>query len=81
MGELTAARRDASAYANPAGHGRNPTPTKMHAIISRKDGSRGPACGIWSHDETTEEPASGLLESEKCAKPGCRSEFAKANDA
>lgn len=74
--ELIAARRDATFYANPSGFGNNPRPTVMHAIVTRKDGSRGPACGIPLHDEDTEEPASGLLETEKCSRPGCRHAFA-----
>lgn len=50
----------------------------MHAIVDRKDGTRGPACGIMFHCEDTEEPARGLLESEKCRRPGCRHAFAAA---
>lgn len=76
MSGLVAARRDCSFYANPAGFGSNPRPSKMHAIVDRKDGSRGPACGYPFHDETTEESAAGLLESEKCERPGCKKAFA-----
>lgn len=78
MSKLIAARRDASIYNYPSGHGRNPRPTLMHAIVVRSDGSRGPACGIHAHDELTEEPAYGLMDTEKCGKPGCRAAFAAA---
>lgn len=67
MAELIAALRNASFGS-----------LQYHAIVDRADGSRGPACGLPSHDDSTEEYASGLLNTEKCGRSGCRQAFERA---
>lgn len=70
--ELMASMRDASFLRCPGRAG------KYHAIIKHKDGHRGPACSPgMQHIHDLEEPAAGLLESEKCQAPGCRKAFAQ----
>ncbi len=75
MYELMAALRDATFYARPSGYGHNPRAPKYHAIVTRKDGTRGPACGIPFHLDDCEEPAIGTIPSERCGRPGCRKAF------
>lgn len=75
---LMAARRDASVYRAPSGHGHAIRPPKLHAIVVRRDGTRGPACGIPFHVEQTEEPAAGVAEGRRCSAPGCRAAYRAA---
>lgn len=71
MSALTVALRDASFFRNPGTNGGR----SYHVIVTRADGSRGPACGIIMHNEDTEQTTRGLLESEKCQRNGCRQRF------
>lgn len=72
MASLIAALSSAEFYITGK---RKPGSVKYHAIIHRRDGLMGAACGVHAYDETTQEPAFGLLDSEKCERAACRKAF------
>lgn len=77
-GELMVSLRDCTYDDKPRGRGG--IGAVYHAIV-RRDGRDVLACGAGFPIRGMEEPVGGLLQSEKCARSGCRQAFERAANA
>lgn len=75
MADLKAAMRDHS-FDERARRGKT---WLFHALVER-DGRLVMACGDGFHIAETEEPAAGLLASERCNRSGCKQAFARHDE-